>query len=211
MSNIDLATWIAASPEECFDLSLNIDAHIASIDSSREWGVAGVTSGLIGLGEEVTWEAKHFGIKWLFTSRITELDRPRSFVDEQMRGPFASWHHRPTFEEHGRRLNHMIETITITQGAGGIYVEVHVQPGARQPRVVGAHDRALKIAVAARPVDGRANEAVVKVMAGVFGIPASDVSVVAGHTARRKRLFAKSISPNEARSRIRAALEADLP
>ncbi len=104
----------------------------------------------------------------------------------------------------------MIETITITQGAGGIYVAVHVQPGARQPKVVGVHDRALKIAVRARPVDGAANEAVIKVVAGLFGIPSSDVSVAAGHTARRKRLFAKSISPNDARSRIRAALEADL-
>jgi hypothetical protein len=105
----------------------------------------------------------------------------------------------------------MIETITIEQGAGGIYVDVHVQPGARQPRVVGAHDRALKIAVMARPVDGRANEAVVKVMAGMFGLPPSDISVVAGHNARRKRLFARSISPNDARLRIQAALEADLP
>ncbi len=105
----------------------------------------------------------------------------------------------------------MIETITITQGTGGIYVDVYVQPGASQQKIVGPHDRALKIAVTARPVDGRANEAVIKVMAGLFGLPSSDVSIVAGHTARRKRLFAKSISKNDARSRIQAALEADLP
>jgi uncharacterized protein (TIGR00251 family) len=105
----------------------------------------------------------------------------------------------------------MIETITITQGAGGIYVDIWVQPGARRPRVIGAHDRALKVAVTARPVDGRANEAVVKMLAGVLGLPPSDVSIVAGHAARRKRIFATSISPDQARSRIQAALAADLP
>ncbi len=47
---------IEAPPEAIFDLSLDIDAHMASMADSNERAVAGVTSGLIGLGEEVTCE-----------------------------------------------------------------------------------------------------------------------------------------------------------
>ena len=65
---------------------------------SGERAIAGVTSGTIGLGEEVTWEARHFGIRWRLTSRITAYDRPLSFVDEQVHGPFASWWHFHGFE-----------------------------------------------------------------------------------------------------------------
>ena len=89
---------IGAPPEVVFDLSLDIDAHMASMADSRERAIGGVTSGLIGLGEEVTWRARHFGIPFTMTSRITELDRPRRFVDEQQRGPFRRFHHEHLFE-----------------------------------------------------------------------------------------------------------------
>jgi ligand-binding SRPBCC domain-containing protein len=57
---------------------------------SNEQAIAGVMSGLIGPDEEVTWEARHFGLRVRMTSRITEYDRPRAFTDEQVSGPFAS-------------------------------------------------------------------------------------------------------------------------
>jgi len=84
----DLETFIKADPLAVFTASLDIDAHLASMEASGEEAVGGVTSGLIGLGEEVTWKARHFGVTWRMTSRITELDEPRRFVDEQVRGPF---------------------------------------------------------------------------------------------------------------------------
>lgn len=96
MPHFELTTGIEAPVERCFDLSCSIDVHRLSMVSSDERAVAGVTSGLIGLGEEVTWEARHFGVRWRVTSRITEFDRPRTFVDEMQRGPFASFRH-----EHG--------------------------------------------------------------------------------------------------------------
>lgn len=94
----DLETRIAAPPGAVFDASLDIDAHLASMEESGEEAVGGVTSGLIGLGETVTWRAKHFGITWKMTSKITELERPIRFVDEQQRGPFRRFHHEHVFE-----------------------------------------------------------------------------------------------------------------
>ena len=64
---------------------------------SRERAVAGVTTGRIGLGEEVTWRAWHFGVPFTMTSRITELEAPELFVDEQVRGPFRSFRHEHAF------------------------------------------------------------------------------------------------------------------
>jgi hypothetical protein len=61
MSVIELATSIAAPTERVFDLARSIDLHTERTAGTGERAVAGVTSGLIGLGEEVTWRARHFG------------------------------------------------------------------------------------------------------------------------------------------------------
>jgi ligand-binding SRPBCC domain-containing protein len=58
-------------------------------------------TGRIGLNEEVTWRATHFGIPFTMTSRVTALDRPRRFVDEQVRGPFRRFQHEHVFEPRG--------------------------------------------------------------------------------------------------------------
>lgn len=90
-------TVIPLDPPAAFDLSLSIDAHVGAFAESGEQAMAGVKSGIIGLGEFVTWRAKHFGITWTMTSVITEWDRPRRFVDEQRRGPFRSFWHEHRF------------------------------------------------------------------------------------------------------------------
>lgn len=91
-------TGIEAPVDLVFDLSLAIDVHLASMSASNERAIAGVTSGLIGLGETVTWRATHLRIPFTMTSRVTELERPHRFVDEQVRGPFRSFHHEHLFE-----------------------------------------------------------------------------------------------------------------
>jgi len=96
--SFDLSTFIAAEPSAVFTASLDIDAHLASMEASGETAVAGVTSGIIGLGETVTWRAKHFGVTWRMTSKITELEPPHRFVDEQVRGPFKRFHHEHLFD-----------------------------------------------------------------------------------------------------------------
>jgi ligand-binding SRPBCC domain-containing protein len=112
-------TRIEARVELVFDLSLDIDAHRASMWASNERAIAGVTSGRIGLGETVTWRATHFRIPFTMTSRVTELARPHRFVDEQVRGPFRSFHHEHLFEAHDG-VTRMIDRIRFDAPGGPI-------------------------------------------------------------------------------------------
>ena len=84
---------------ELFDLARSIDAHKDSMARSREDAVAGVRSGLISLGEQVTWRAWHFGVPIRMTSRITQMESPDYFVDEQVKGPFRRFRHVHEFSE----------------------------------------------------------------------------------------------------------------
>lgn len=79
-------------------MARNIDFHQQSLAHSNEKAIAGKTSGLIELGESVTWEAKHFGITQQLTSKITEYNRPFYFVDEMVSGAFKSFRHEHIFE-----------------------------------------------------------------------------------------------------------------
>ncbi|WP_308471648.1 SRPBCC family protein [Rathayibacter sp. AY1B5] len=86
---------------EMFDRARDIDLHTRSQSGARERAVSGTTTGLIGLGEHVTWSARHFGVPLRLTSTVTALDAPHSFVDEQTRGPFAAFRHEHRFEPDG--------------------------------------------------------------------------------------------------------------
>jgi ligand-binding SRPBCC domain-containing protein len=98
---IELVTVIHAPRERCFDLARSVEVHVASTSGSGERAVAGVTRGLLGPGDEVTWEATHFLVRQRFTSRITAYDRPRSFQDSMQRGAFARFVHDHAFEVDG--------------------------------------------------------------------------------------------------------------
>jgi ligand-binding SRPBCC domain-containing protein len=98
MIRIELLTRIAAPVERCFDLARSIDLHMASTDWTGEQAIAGVTSGLIGPEQEVTWKGRHFGISISHTSRISAYDRPRYFQDCMVRGSFRSFCHDHFFE-----------------------------------------------------------------------------------------------------------------
>jgi ligand-binding SRPBCC domain-containing protein len=100
MTVVEVVTEVKAPATLCFDLARDIDLHIKSMSDTGERAVAGKTSGLIELGEEVTWEARHLGVKQRFTSRITELSRPTHFRDEMVQGAFESFVHDHHFEEH---------------------------------------------------------------------------------------------------------------
>lgn len=68
-------------------------------------------------------------------------------------------------------------------------LHVYVQPKASKTRIVGIFDGCLKIAIAAPPVEGKANEEVVKFLARLFNIPGRAVVIQAGAQSRRKRVF----------------------
>ena len=97
MPVIVLRTRIVAPPSRCLDLARDVDLHERSTAASHERAVAGVTSGLLKLGDEVTWEATHFGVRQRLTSRVTEFDPPNRFVDEMVRGAFARFRHEHQF------------------------------------------------------------------------------------------------------------------
>ncbi|MDO1500676.1 SRPBCC family protein [Winogradskyella maritima] len=97
MPIIELKTIINSDIETCFNLARDINLHQKSLEHSKERAIAGRTSGLIELGESVTWEAIHFGVKQRLTSIITEFDFPNYFVDEQASGPFESFKHEHIF------------------------------------------------------------------------------------------------------------------
>lgn len=81
--------------DRCFDLARSVEVHLAGNVHFGEQAVAsaGVTSGLIGLNQCVTWRAKHFGIWQNLTSEITVMDPPFYFQDCMVRGIFRSMKH----------------------------------------------------------------------------------------------------------------------
>lgn len=93
MPTIRLETSINAPIERCFDLSLSVDLHQYSVAHTHERPVAGVTKGIMKLGDTVTWEAIHFGIRQHLTSKITAYERPYRFIDEMVRGAFQEMIH----------------------------------------------------------------------------------------------------------------------
>jgi len=98
MPIIKLEIEINAPVEQVFDLARCIDLHEATMTEHNERAVAGVTKGLINLGETVTWMATHFGVKQRLTSKITEFNRPHHFRDSMISGAFKHFDHDHFFE-----------------------------------------------------------------------------------------------------------------
>ena len=94
MTTIVIETFIAAPPQVCFDLARDVDAHARSAAFSGERVVEpGRLSGLLELGDLVTFEGRHFGIRQRFTAKIVALDPPKSFIDTMVRGAFKRLRH----------------------------------------------------------------------------------------------------------------------
>jgi ligand-binding SRPBCC domain-containing protein len=101
MAVIHLVTEIKAPIERCFDLSRSIDLHLLSTVQTNEKAIAGVTTGLIGMGQEVTWRAKHFGIYQNLTSKITAYNYPVYFESTMQKGAFKKIYHQHEYESKG--------------------------------------------------------------------------------------------------------------
>ena len=102
MALIKLETRIDAPRGRVFDLARNIDAHTISAEATNERAVAGRTSGLMELGDTVTWEATHFKIKQRLTVEMTGFVFPDYFEDQMIQGAFASMKHRHQFIGDGK-------------------------------------------------------------------------------------------------------------
>jgi len=96
------------------------------------------------------------------------------------------------------------DALTIVATAQGVEFTVKVVPGASRTRVVGVLGDALKVAVAAPPEAGKANAAVVALLAGVLGAKKGDVTIIRGHTQPLKRIAVADVTPEQARARLAA-------
>jgi ligand-binding SRPBCC domain-containing protein len=133
MATIVVETRIAAPIEVCFDLARDVDAHVETSSSTGERAVGGKTAGLLDLGDVVTFEAVHFGVRQRLTSKIVEFDRPRRFVDEMVEGAFASLRHVHEFATESGMVR-MRDTLTWRSPLGilgtiadRLFVESHLR------------------------------------------------------------------------------------
>jgi ligand-binding SRPBCC domain-containing protein len=120
MVKLEEITRIQAPIERCFDLARSVEVHLAGNVHSGEQAVAleGVTSGLIDLGQRVTWRARHFGVAWKLTSAITAMDRPGFFQDAMTRGPFGLMEHDHRFRALSAHVTEMTDVFCFSAPLG---------------------------------------------------------------------------------------------
>ncbi|MCF2532605.1 SRPBCC family protein [Yinghuangia soli] len=115
-----MTTSVPAPPAQVFAAALDAGAHSRSMARHGERVVGGPADGVLRPGDEVTFEARHFGLRWRLTARITGYDEPRSFVDEQVRGPFRTWRHEHRFEDDGAGGTVMVDDIEFRSPVPGL-------------------------------------------------------------------------------------------
>jgi len=95
-----------------------------------------------------------------------------------------------------------MDQFKITEADGGVVFTVRVVPRASKNEIVGFHGDALKVRLAAPPVEGRANEALIAFLAHRLGVRKSQVEIVAGATSRQKIIRVIGLSPQELREHL---------
>lgn len=89
---------------------------------------------------------------------------------------------------------------------GTVSLWLHIQPGAKKSEIVGLYGDALKLRLAAVPVDGKANAALIEYVAAILDVPRSNVEMLAGATSRRKHLRIRDV-PSDALDALRARVQ----
>lgn len=97
-------------------------------------------------------------------------------------------------------------TLNLRASGGGTAIDVRAQPRAKKVGIKGVREGALEIAVHAPPVDGAANEELVRALAEALGVPRRAVAVVRGASARGKTLTVEGLDPEAVRARLAAAV-----
>ncbi|MBI5815331.1 MAG: YggU family protein [Nitrospinae bacterium] len=87
--------------------------------------------------------------------------------------------------------------LSVKAEGGGSSFRVHVAPRASKSQIAGVHNDALKIRLAAPPVDGAANDELVKYLAKHFGVPRSAVAIISGHASRNKLVRIQGVAPGD--------------
>ena len=84
----------------------------------------------------------------------------------------------------------------------GVMLSVHACPRAAQEAVQGLYGDAVKIRLRSPPTDGRANDALIALLSRILDVPARDLIIVAGHSARRKRVAIAGITEAAVRAKL---------
>lgn len=95
--------------------------------------------------------------------------------------------------------------IPVRETSAGATFAVRVQPRARKNAITGSIGDALKLAVTAPPVQGRANEACIEFLAEFLKVPRSSVTIAAGQSSRNKVVRVHGLTPRQVEERLRAA------
>ncbi len=86
---------------------------------------------------------------------------------------------------------------------GGVYVKLRVSPGAKSTAIKGLYgDGAIRLSVAAPPVEGKANAEVERYLAQLLGLSRSEITVAKGASSRNKLVFVSGLGPDEVRTRL---------
>lgn len=101
MTEIVLETSIKAPIQVVFDGARSIDVRLAANARLAEEVIDGPKSGLLQLGDEITWRSKHFGVCYHFNSKITKMKAPVYYRDEMLSSAFHSLKHDCLFEANG--------------------------------------------------------------------------------------------------------------
>jgi uncharacterized protein len=98
-------------------------------------------------------------------------------------------------------------TVTLKESANGVTFAIKVHPRARKNAITGTVGDALKLALTAPPVDGKANQAVIEFFADLFAITRSSVTIASGETSRTKVIRVSGISADHVRQRLTSAMK----
>jgi ligand-binding SRPBCC domain-containing protein len=121
MARIELETIIQAPPAVCYALKLDVQLHVASTQQTQERIVAGRTNGRLEVGELITWEARHLGVRQRLTVQVVAAEPPCHFRDEMRRGAFKSMSHDHYFEAlEGGRATRMRDVFVFKSPGGMI-------------------------------------------------------------------------------------------
>jgi len=86
--------------------------------------------------------------------------------------------------------------------ATGVTLRLHIQPGAKKTEAAGLHGEALKIRLAAPPVDGKANAALIAFLADRLGVARAAIDILSGDTSRAKRVRVDGVGPTQVRESL---------
>ncbi len=117
MPTIQIHTTVNAPIERVFDLARSIDLHVLSTKDTEEEVVEGKSSGLLELGDKITWGAVHLGFRQTLTSQMTGFDRPYFFADRMLKGAFKTMLHEHYFQPFEEKTV-MVDVLTFTSPLG---------------------------------------------------------------------------------------------